>query len=497
VLSAFAVEASVRSPAVAGAFYTDDAAALRLQVEQFLDRAGPVVPGVRAAVAPHAGLMYSGQLAATALASVGASEPKTVILLGPSHYMGFEGGALPAPGVTAFATPLGKVPLDTDRLKILRKNPDFDGPHRAHDREHCLEVELPFLQIVAPEARVVPVLVGFDTDRETARRMARALTEIIDENTVVVASTDFTHHGERYRYAPFDGRKDLGDALLNLGRATADRIAAMDPDGFWNQVEVSGDTVCGRRPIGVLTELLAHAFDGKGSVLGVNTSGHISGSFDLSVTYASVVFAGSWNAWTDQPEAAVLGTLTDAQQHALLTLARATLNSHLAHDQSLANWYAMYGDLEGLDALAGAFVTVHNTGKRAKREGKLRACMGVIEAKQPAADAVMSAAVSAVYDPRFPRLQLDELDEMELEVSILSPTHEVPKPEDIEVGVHGVVLRKGKRSAVYLPQVAPEQGWSREEMLDNLARKAGLPSDGWHQGTTFEVFTAQVFSEDP
>jgi AmmeMemoRadiSam system protein A len=311
----------------------------------------------------------------------------------------------------------------------------------------------------------------------------------------VVVSSDFTHHGARYGYAPFEGRPDLGDALIDLGRATAERIAATDPDGFWNQVEVSGDTVCGRRPVGVLTELLAHAFAGEGRVAGVTTSGHVTGDFELSVTYASILFSGRWTSWSDEPDAPELATLTDAQRHALLTLARATLESHLAHDQSVADWYAEYGDLAGLDSLAGAFVTVHNTGKRAKREGKLRACMGVIEAKQPAADAVMSAAVSAVYDPRFPRLQLDELDEMELEVSILSPTHEISNPEDIEVGVHGVVLRKGRRSAVYLPQVAPEQGWTREEMLDNLARKAGLPKNGWREGATFEVFTAQVFSE--
>jgi AmmeMemoRadiSam system protein A len=248
--------------------------------------------------------------------------------------------------------------------------------------------------------------------------------------------------------------------------------------------------------VAVLTELLAHAFDGKGTVAGVTTSGHITGSFDLSVTYASILFSGQWKTWSGGADAPILGELDEAQQQAFLKLARATLDSHLAHDQSVADWYAEYGNLPVLDSMAGAFVTVHNTGRRAKKEGKLRACMGVIEAKQPAADAVMSAAVSAVYDPRFPRLQRDELEHMELEVSILSPTHEVAKAEEIEVGTHGVVLSKGKRSAVYLPQVAPEQGWTREEMLDHLSQKAGLPKDAWRQGATFEVFTAQVFSED-
>jgi AmmeMemoRadiSam system protein A len=121
--------------------------------------------------------------------------------------------------------------------------------------------------------------------------------------------------------------------------------------------------------------------------------------------------------------------------------------------------------------------------------------MGVIEARQPLLDAVVRAAVSAAQDPRFPKLAAAELDEVELEVSVLSPPWKVAGPKAIEVGTHGVVLSKGNRRAVFLPQVAPEQGWNRDQMLDNLALKAGLPANGWRQGATFEVFTAQVFSE--
>jgi AmmeMemoRadiSam system protein B len=164
------------------------------------------------------------------------------------------GGALDR-ALTAFATPLGEVAIDVDAVARLRGNPDFQGPPRAHDPEHCLEVELPFLQAVAPRASIVPVLVGEDTDRETSRRMARALAELLDPATAVVVSSDFTHHGSRYGYAPFAGDPQLGDTLLQVGGATAGRLAAVDPDGFWHQLDVSGDTVCGRRPLAVLGEL--------------------------------------------------------------------------------------------------------------------------------------------------------------------------------------------------------------------------------------------------
>jgi AmmeMemoRadiSam system protein B/AmmeMemoRadiSam system protein A len=487
---------AVRPPSVAGAFYTDDVEALRLQVEGFLDRAGTPTGPIRAAVAPHAGYSYSGAVAAKSLKAIGLRPPRRVILLGPSHYVGFEGGALPSEEITAFATPLGNVTIDRAAVTRLRRDPDFGGPTQAHDREHSLEVELPFLQTVAPDARIVPILVGANTDREACRRMARALTSLIDDDTVVVVSSDFTHHGARYGYAPFDGDRLLGEELLELGRQTADRLAALDADGFWYQVEVSGDTVCGRRPLEVLMELLGHAFTGSGSVVEVTTSGEVTGSYDLSVTYASVVFSGAWKPWEAQQQPPGLGDLDAAQGATMLSLARASLHTHLAHDGALAEWFSKHGGDRRLDALAGAFVTVHNTGRRALQEGRLRACMGVIEAAQPAVDAVVSAAVSAAHDPRFPPLKLDELDEVALEVSLLSPSERVPGPQAIRVGVHGVVLSKGRHRAVFLPQVAPEQGWDRDEMLDHLAVKAGLPADGWRRGAEFEVFTAQVFSED-
>ncbi len=498
-MAAAPVAAATRPPAVAGAFYTDDAVALRIQVEHMLERAGeggePGEP-VRAVVAPHAGYVFSGPTAAKALTTLAASPPRRVILLGPSHYEGFRGGALPGKGIEAFATPLGRVKLDLAAIETLRADPDFGGPASAHGPEHSLEVELPILQVVAPEAKIVPVLVGYDTDRGTALRLARALARLLNDETVVIVSSDFTHHGARYRYAPFEGRQDLGDQLLAVGRSTAGRLAAVDADGFWSQVEVSGDTVCGRRPLAVLMELLAHCFAGSGTVTDVTTSGHVSGSFDMSVTYASIVFSGSWRPWTEQADGPEPAELNEAQGDRLLELARATLRSHLAHDDSLALWFAKYGVDPAFRSLAGAFVTVNNTGRRAAREGKLRACMGIIEAREPVVDGVISAAVSAAHDPRFPELQLDELEQVELEVSVLSPSKRVDSPQQIVVGTHGVVLIKGRHKAVFLPQVAPEQGWDRDEMLDHLSTKAGLPPDGWRHGTEFEVFTAQVYAED-
>lgn len=492
--SAVAV-ADVRSPAAAGAFYTGDAAALSTQIEEMLAEAreSSSGPDARAVIVPHAGYVFSGPTAAKAFARLPAEGIRRVILLGPSHHFSFSGGALPRDGITAFETPLGPVPLDLEAIRALRKDEHFAGPEKAHDPEHSLEVELPFLQVAAPEARLVPVVVGNATDLATCTAMAEGISALLDEHTIVVASSDFTHHGVRYGWSPYDG-PDLADTLLAVGEATAARAAAIDARGFLKQIEVSGDTVCGVRPVTVLVALLEHAFSGKGEVLAVTTSGHVTGSFDLSVTYAAVAFVGDWSGWRApiEPPAHELGA---ADGEALVALARATLRSSLSHDTSVAEWFAAHPDADTWLMRAGAFVTLNNTGAKARAEGTLRACMGVVEATQPLIDAVVQAAVWATQDPRFPHLRLDELDNVEVEVSVLSPMTPVGSHRFIKVGTHGVLLEKDGRRALFLPQVATEQGWTRDEMLDHLALKAGLERKAWQSGARFQVFTAQVFSE--
>ena len=486
--------AATRPAAVAGSFYTNDPVKLRAEVEQMLEvlrSAG----NARALVVPHASHYFSGAVAGEAFATLETEGLRKVILLGPSHHRAFSGGALPAQNVDSFATPLGEVEVDRVAVESLRKISDFRGPPDAHGPEHCLEVELPFLQVIAPGAVIVPILVGNETNTEVARRMAKALVSLLDEHTVVVVSSDFTHHGDNYRWTPFS-EPDLGAKLVRLGEETAGRLAAIDPAAFTHQVEVSGDTVCGARPLILLAELLANAFVGEGEVLEVTTSGHRSRSWDLSVTYAAVAFRGAWTEWNEPESAPALGQMTRAQGAETVALARAALESFLLHDGSLAAWYATADERDALLSDAGAFVTLNHRGVKDGDPGRLRACMGLIEARQPLLDAVVQAAIWAAQDPRFPRLRADEMAGLEVEVSVLSPAHAVSGPAAIEVGKHGVILEKGRHRALFLPQVATEQGWDRRTMLDQLARKAGLPAGGWREGARFEVFTAQVYGEN-
>lgn len=493
VILSTTVSAATRPEAVAGSWYPDDPATLRAQVESMLAAPRPDSEA-RALVVPHAGYVYSGAVAGRAFATLDGENLRRVILLGPSHHRAYAGGALPARGVTSFSTPLGEMTIDRDAVDSLRGDKDFGGPTEAHGPEHSLEMELPFLKVVAPHAAIIPILVGNGTEGEVARRMARTLATLLDEKTAVIVSSDFTHHGNNYRWAPF-AEPGLATKLVGLGEMTAGRLAAIDPAGFTHQIEVSGDTVCGARPLIVLAELIAHTFDGVGEVLEVTTSGHVVRSWDNSVTYAAISFRGTWGGWREQQPADPLGVLNESQGAEAVALARAALESYLRHGGSLAEWYENAKEREALRADAGAFVTLNRRGVKVGSPRRLRACMGVIEAEQPLTEAVVRAAVWAAQDPRFPRLDANELDGLEVEVSVLSPAHPIVGPEAIEVGTHGVILEKGRHRALFLPQVATEQGWDRRTMLDHLAQKAGLPADGWRSGARFEVFTAQVFGE--
>ncbi|MCS7181528.1 MAG: AmmeMemoRadiSam system protein B [Thermoanaerobaculum sp.] len=476
----------VRPPAVAGSFYPSSPVRLRDQVMQFIGQERERAPAA-ALIAPHAGYLYSGATAGVALAHL-PREARRVVLLGPSHYRSFAGAALPAEGVAAFATPLGEVPVDVEAVELLREHALFAGPAQAHEPEHCLEVELPFVQTQAPQAAIVPVLIGNQTTFDQTEEIAQALVSVVAADTVIVVSSDFTHHGRPYGYVVYPETRELGSLLKRRAETTAGRAAALDVRGFWHQVEVSQDSVCGAKPITVLLQLLHHAFTGRGQVLHVSTSDEVSQDWQQVVTYVATGFFGQWRAWRDLPPAASR-PLDGSEQKSLLELARAVMETHLTRREQVAHWFATHPLTPAFLAPLGAFVTLHT-----RWEKKLRGCIGLLEPIGTLLDTVVRAAVEVLYDPRFPRVEAAELAHVEVEISVLSPPQPIPGPSAIRLGEHGVVLKKGRHNAVFLPQVAVETGWDLPTFLSRLAQKAGLPAEAW-TSAEYAVFTAQVFGE--
>jgi AmmeMemoRadiSam system protein A len=195
-------------------------------------------------------------------------------------------------------------------------------------------------------------------------------------------------------------------------------------------------------------------------------------------------------AQTRGPWPAADEALTDTelkQLHHLATLALEGAVLGPSRDREEAVGQAVEALPARLREPAGAFVTL-------KRQGALRGCIGYIEPREPLYRAVLqNGDNAALHDPRFPPVQASDLKDLDVEVSVLTPPRPIASWEEFRVGEEGIILTKGDRRAVFLPEVAVEQGWTREETLSHLARKAGLPADGWREGASFAVFTSTKY----
>ena len=282
---------SILGPAVAGRWYPADAGALAGEVDALLDRAPAaddlIGSPIRAIVAPHAGLVYSGGVAASAFAAIRGRSVSRVLLLGTSHYEGYSGARLPA--ATSYRTPLGSMELDREARDALATLAPFAVDDRPFLPEHALEAEMPFLQRALDGSfRLLPVLLGGVSEGETLNEVANGLRPWIDERTLLVVSTDFTHYGRKFGYVPFED--NLGEALRALDLGAVDCLRRLDHDGFQAYVERTGATICGRTALRVLLRLLPA--DSLATLAGYDTSGRMTGDWSHTVSYASLVFRG-------------------------------------------------------------------------------------------------------------------------------------------------------------------------------------------------------------
>ncbi len=277
-------------PAVAGRWYPASPSALAAEVDRLVaaapaasDRISALPGALRAVIAPHAGYVYSGEIAARALAPFGGERFDRVLLLGPSHYHRFQGAMIPE--ASHFATPLGAVPVDAAALASLRGRAGIGVSDLPFRPEHALESEIPFLQrLLAPGWKVVPVLVGTSCTEAEVSRIAEALAGLLDPGTLVVVSSDFTHYGDAFGYVPFRDR--VRERLEELDLGAAGKIEAGDAAGFDRYCDETGATICGRKSIAVL--LRFPAAGRRGVLLGYDTSGRMTGDWSHTVSYAAL-----------------------------------------------------------------------------------------------------------------------------------------------------------------------------------------------------------------
>lgn len=475
------MKAQVLKSELAGMWYPDDPEELAREIDVYLAavESGPT-DQVMALLLPHAGYRYSGMVAAHGVRQIAGKSFSRVVVMGPSHRVALM-DAVSIPDISAIETPLGRIEIDCDMVERLWEDDGFESHLHAHTHEHSVQIELPFLQRALGDFKLVPIVCGH-LGEAAARRIAATLLDHIDEETLVVVSSDFTHYGRTFDYVPFEDR--IQENLRNLDLGAFREIENKNLSGFLDYVNNTGATICGRSPIAILLAMLPA--EARVQLLKYDTSGNLTGDWSHCVSYVSAAVTGQWKpSCSDGLHCEPELELSAADKVGLLSLARHSIARRIRSDEPELNLEIT----PPMQDIMGAFVSLH-------RHGQLRGCIGEIFPRRELYEAVADQAVNAAFhDPRFPRLSEDELAEVDIEISALTTPHRVNSQEDIEIGRHGIVLYKGSRSAVFLPQVAPEQGWGLEETLTHLSMKAGLAPDDWKSGCEFHVFEAIVFRE--
>jgi len=464
----------IKEPNVAGAFYSADPDELSNFIEYYKKSAdAPDNRKVEIAIAPHAGYPYSGPIAAYTFKAIARNNYKTVVIIGPSHYFPFEGISVWPSG--GFKTPLGTVPVDEDFAKaLLKENPKFQFLSYVFEREHAVEVELPFLQKTFNGVKIVPILMG-NPDPQVCRDLAVALDKLIGtrDDVLILISSDMSHY---YTY----------DVANQMDALTLQAIKEIDPKKFFEGNVSRKMEMCGFVP--VTTALLYARLRGINhvEVLKHANSGDTSGDKSRVVGYSSVIFYSNLLGEAKAQDGQA-GVLNQAQQKELLRIARQSMETYVKTGKA--------PDISSKDVrlneVQGAFVTI-------RKHGELRGCIGNIIGQEPLAQTVRDMAVAASsQDPRFPPMTVAELKDVDLEISVLSRPRRVKDASEIQLGRDGVIVSEGGHQGVFLPQVADETGWSKEEFLSELcSQKAGLPPDAWkNPDTALYVFTADVFAE--
>jgi AmmeMemoRadiSam system protein B/AmmeMemoRadiSam system protein A len=462
---------AVHTSPYAGSWYPGHRAELEHLLETLfqssLERTGPaLLPAPAGFVVPHAGLEYSGSVAASACRCLQAAAPKRVILLGFSHRGMGEGVAMPA--VERIETPLGEVAVDTS-FTVFPRVPE------SRLCDHSVEIQLPLLQKVLPGVPVVPLYVGTLLAKER-REAAEALAGAMHSGDVLVASSDFTHYGRAFGYTPFPVNEQTPHRLHDLDFTVIEGASSLDAEFFLDTLTDSGSTTCGHAPISLLLETLTSAYGDAlyQETLDYQTSGDITGDSGHCVSYAALGYfpASSFR-------------LEESDRQALLQSARATLE----HVRSTGKRKPILPEnpSPALGRPAAVFVSLH-------QGEELLGCIGSRSTSDPLFSSVPEATLSAALDdPRFaPAASVS--GEIEIEISVLTPMKRIRKPEAFELGRHGAYMEFGLRHALLLPQVAEYGFKTPEQFLQALCRKVGLPTDSYTKpNARLSVFEAQVF----
>ncbi|KPK85874.1 MAG: hypothetical protein AMS27_06360 [Bacteroides sp. SM23_62_1] len=481
-----------RKAVVAGSFYSADREALKQDLRLLFGEAQPAknTGTVLAVIAPHAGYPYSGIVAASSFNQINQKKDyENIFIIGSSHRVSYDGASIYNQG--HYETPLGIVNVNLDLAnKLIKASPYLFYNPSAHVQEHSLEVQLPFLQYcMKKDFKIVPILLGTHS-ADICYEIAKNLYPYFNDNNLFIISTDFSHY------------PDYMNACI-VDKQTAEAIQSNSIETFVNSINdnmgknIPGLATCICAWPAVLT--LLYMTDGDPEIdinlIEYRNSGDSQiGDKSRVVGYYSISFSSTKNTipsdktkkasddMTEQPF-----ELQEQDKKILLEIARSTLEEYIWERTIPEIDRSQLSDI--LLKPAGAFVTLN-------KDGNLRGCIGRFNPGEPLYKVIQDMTVSSsTKDYRFTPVIPPELKDIEIEISVLTPLQKIDNIDEIELGKHGIYIKKGFQSGTFLPQVADKTGWTKEEFLSHCARdKAQIGWDGWKEADIY-IYEAIIFSE--
>lgn len=468
-----------RKPYAAGRFYTDNPVALRAQLQEMFAKAKSGQKGTAplAIVVPHAGYVYSGEVAASGFSQIDPNRKfERIFIIGSSHTSAFQGASVYCDG--DYETPLGTVKVDTELAKkLVVENKLLKSYVEPHLYEHSLEVQLPFLQYyLKNDFRIVPIIIGAST-AETAQKLAAILKPYLTEKNLFVISSDFSHY-------PAYNNACLADHATAAAIQTNNPAKLLDVLKKNQEKDIPGlaTSLCGWSSVLTLLYMTEKMHSIWVDLVQYKNSGDSPyGEKDRVVGYYAISFS--------QEPAEKVGqfSINEADKAYLLKLVRNTIAD-----------YIKKGVIPEVDAATlsatlktpcGAFVTLN-------KEGKLRGCIGRFNPEQPLWKVVQTMAIAAAtQDNRFLPVTSGEIEQLKIEISVLTPLKRIKSVDEFILGKQGIYMKKGNETGTFLPQVATSTGWSKEEFLGHCAQDKTCI--GWNGWKTAELYTyeALVFGE--
>ena len=464
----------VRPATQAGRFYEANPQRLSQEVDSFLSLHDgcKTHENVAALIVPHAGYYFSGNVAASAYMMLSPQKTyKRIFLLGPSHQVWLDGASVNSEA-DYYATPLGQVKVDVETAQqLINADSVFFYRREAHDREHCLEVQLPFLQRrLGNVPPIVPIIISTNDFRQM-RRMAEVLKPFFNDENLFIISSDFSHYPSYEDACEVDAR--TGKAVESGDIAQFVEALHINAQSGKHHLATSA---CGEFAIATLLMMLDMNYEVKH--LMYQNSGDIDNH-----DHSRVVGYHSFAVLRGEKKQETGFTLSDEEKQMLKDIALQSIKDSL--DGKPVSQFSP--STSHLSARCGAFVSLH-------KHGQLRGCIGHFGEDTPLHEIVAEMARAAAFeDPRFMPVRREELADIDIEISVLTPMRRISSIDEFQLHKHGIYIRKGRRSGTFLPQVADQVNWTKEEFLGHCSQdKAGLGWNGWRDAELY-VYEAIVF----